>query len=108
MECLQFSFMNRQELPPFPEVSMNVENGEVMEEVFNSSSRLESEAVTLNIGGRRQFTTVCVWCRTEFNHEAFESENQSDSVGFMCPSCKAKISGQLNVLDGGLSRNYRL
>lgn len=108
MECLQFSFMNRQELPPFPEVSMNVENDEVMEEVFNSSSRLESEAVTLNIGGRRQFTTVCVWCRTEFNHEAFESETQSDSVGFMCPSCKAKISGQLNVLDGGLSRNYRL
>lgn len=36
-----------------------------------------------------------------------ESEStQSDSVGLMCPSSKAKISGQRNVWDGGLSMNY--
>lgn len=99
MEHLQFSFMNGQELPPFPEVSVNVANDEIMEEVFNSSAVFQSE---VNIDCRRQFAAVCVWCTTEFNHEAFESEAQSDSVGFMCPSCKTKISGQLSSI------NYRL
>ncbi|KAI8532283.1 hypothetical protein RHMOL_Rhmol11G0201600 [Rhododendron molle] len=99
MEHLQFSFMNGQELPPFPEVSVNVANDEIMEEVFNSSAAFQSE---VNIDCRRQFAAVCVWCTTEFNHEAFESEAQSDSVGFMCPSCKTKISGQLSSI------NYRL
>ncbi|XP_058191926.1 uncharacterized protein LOC131308899 isoform X2 [Rhododendron vialii] len=43
MEHLQFSFMNGQELPPFPEVSVNVANDEIMEEVFNSSATFQSE-----------------------------------------------------------------
>lgn len=108
MEHLQFSFMNEQELPPFP-VSLNVDNDEIMEEVLNSSAGFEPEPGMVQIDdGRRQFQTVCVWCMTVFNHEALDSDTQSDSVGFMCPSCKAKISGQLNVLDGALSMNYRL
>ena len=83
-------------------------NDEAKEEGFNSSARFESEAAMLNIVGTHQFTTVCVWCRIEFDHEAVDFEIQSDSVGFMCPTCKAKISGQLNVLDSGLSMNFHL
>ncbi|RWR84075.1 hypothetical protein CKAN_01286100 [Cinnamomum micranthum f. kanehirae] len=52
-----------------------------------------------------QLTTICVWCRREFDHGGLNLELQSDSVGFMCPACKANISGQLNVLDNGLSMN---
>ncbi|KAG5104494.1 hypothetical protein JHK82_041464 [Glycine max] len=48
-----------------------------------------------------QLTTVCVWCGIEFDHDAVNSEIQPDSVGFMCPASKAKISGQVNVLDCG-------
>ncbi|CAL5379525.1 unnamed protein product [Camellia sinensis] len=99
IEPLKFNFLNGQESPSLPEVTMNLANDEGMEEGFNSSAGFETEAIMLNIAGRLQFTTVCVWCRTEFNHEAVDSETQSDSVGFMCPTCKAKISGQLNVLD---------
>ncbi|KAL7206006.1 hypothetical protein ACSBR2_018839 [Camellia fascicularis] len=108
IEPLKFNFVNGQDSPSLPEVTMNLANDEGMEEGFNSSAGFETEAVMLNIAGRLQFTTVCVWCRTEFNHEAVDSETQSDSVGFMCPTCKAKISGQLNVLDSGLSMNSHL
>ncbi|KAL6964272.1 hypothetical protein U1Q18_035329 [Sarracenia purpurea var. burkii] len=108
METLKFSFVNGQESPALPEVSTNLANDEGMEVGFNSPARFDSEAVVLNIAGGRQFTTVCVWCRTEFNHEAVDTETQSDSVGFMCSACKAKISGQLNVLDSRLSMNFQL
>ena len=108
IESLKFSFVNGQESPSLPELSMNLAHDNGTEEGFNPSARFESEAFMFNIAGRHQFTTVCVWCRTEFNHEAVDSENQSDSVGFMCPACKTKISGQLNVLDGGLSMNFHL
>jgi uncharacterized C2H2 Zn-finger protein/DNA-directed RNA polymerase subunit RPC12/RpoP len=60
-----------------------------------------SQEVMLNVDDNNQFTTTCVWCGIEFNHDAVNSEIQSDSVGFMCPVCKAKISGQINVLDSG-------
>lgn len=46
-------------------------------------------------------TTVYVWCGTEFNHDAVNSEIQSDSVGFMSPVCKAKVPLQINVLENG-------
>ncbi|KAL5705223.1 hypothetical protein ACHQM5_023557 [Ranunculus cassubicifolius] len=42
-------------------------------------------------------TSICMWCRTPFNHEGVEQVMQSESVGFMCPTCKLKLSGQLNV-----------
>nr|XP_010939666.1 uncharacterized protein LOC105058428 isoform X2 [Elaeis guineensis] len=42
----------------------------------------------------RELTSVCVWCSREFSHGSIAvAELQPDSVGFMCPACKAKISG---------------
>ncbi|XP_011626564.1 uncharacterized protein LOC18442920 isoform X2 [Amborella trichopoda] len=88
-----------------------------IQEEIEPSVRFEWDPVVPNMGGYSQVrtatvaaittattTTICVWCRSEFNHEGLGSEAQSDSVGFMCPTCKAKISGQLNnVIDNGLS-----
>ncbi|ONK74076.1 uncharacterized protein A4U43_C03F2530 [Asparagus officinalis] len=48
-------------------------------------------------------TTVCVWCSREFSLEGIEPEPQSESLGYMCPDCKAKISGQLGLLNNGFS-----
>ena len=47
--------------------------------------------------------SVCVWCSREFSLEGVESEPQSESLGYMCPDCKSKISGQLGLLNNGFS-----
>ncbi|WOH04915.1 hypothetical protein DCAR_0624327 [Daucus carota subsp. sativus] len=41
-------------------------------------------------------TSVCVWCAKKFTRETVESEDHSESVGFMCPTCKATISKHLD------------
>lgn len=71
----------------------------------SSSAQLESsEAVMLNRDGDDNLTN-CVWCGMEFRHEeGVDSEiqqMQSDSVGYMCPTCKAKISGPLSGMGTG-------
>ncbi|XP_073014482.1 uncharacterized protein [Typha latifolia] len=50
-----------------------------------------------------ELTSVCVWCSAEFSHDGATAEQQSDSLGFICPACKEKISGQLNILNNGSS-----
>ncbi|CAM0951802.1 unnamed protein product [Alopecurus aequalis] len=46
--------------------------------------------------------SVCVWCNTRFQHFG-TAEQQSDSVGFICPACKDKTSGHLSILNNGSS-----
>ncbi|XP_058084169.1 uncharacterized protein LOC131231865 [Magnolia sinica] len=72
-----------------------------LEQGLDPSVQFEWDPVLPEVASRHQVTTNCVWCRIEFKLEGFNPETQSDSVGFMCPSCKAKISGQLKVLDNG-------
>ncbi|KAL2342094.1 hypothetical protein Fmac_010034 [Flemingia macrophylla] len=100
LDTVEYDFATVQD-SPLPDVPIEMANNTVMEGTHASSVQLESQEVMLNIGGRNQLTTVCVWCGIEFNHDAVNSEIQPDSVGFMCPACKAKISGQINVLDSG-------
>lgn len=83
------------------DVPSEVANSAVMEGKYATSAQSESQEVMLDVDDRNQLTTVCVWCGIEFNHGAVNSEIQPDSVGFMCPACKAKISGQINALDSG-------
>ena len=105
IESLEFGFVTEQGPLSFPKVHVGLENGATMEDGFDSSIDFEPKEVMLSMAGRHQLTTECVWCRVEFSHEAVESQLQSDSVGLMCPTCKSKISGQVNVLDCGLSMN---
>ncbi|KAF2299700.1 hypothetical protein GH714_002568 [Hevea brasiliensis] len=69
---------------------------------LDSSVWLDKEALPLlpKIASRRRVPTlyVCVWCRNEFHYEALESEAQASSLGFTCAACKAKFSGQFNLL----------
>jgi len=99
IDNVDYDFPRVQDSPSLPAVSTELANDRVMEETYASSVQFESQEGMLNIGGRDQLTTVCVWCGIEFNHDAVDSEIQPDSVGFMCPACKAKISGQINVLE---------
>ncbi|KAJ4799657.1 Methyl-CpG-binding domain-containing protein 8 [Rhynchospora pubera] len=41
-----------------------------------------------------QFTSVCAWCNREFRHDgSLAEQHQSDTVGFICPSCKDRFPG---------------
>ena len=51
-------------------------------------------------------TTVCVWCGAEFCHKVIDIELQPDTVGFMCPHCRNKISKQFNDLESNFSLNH--
>ncbi|KAK4438175.1 Methyl-CpG-binding domain-containing protein 8 [Sesamum alatum] len=99
IEPFKYGFVNGQELPSLPGSSMNLGSDSGIADGFNSSVRYSSEEVMLNTLETNQLT-VCVWCRSEFKLEGIESETPSDSIGYMCPTCKAKISGHFS---GGLS-----
>ncbi|GMN49473.1 hypothetical protein TIFTF001_018635 [Ficus carica] len=105
IEPLKYSFADGQESDSLQEVPIELANNAEMEAVFGSSVQFESEEVMLDLAARHQLSTVCVWCGFEFNHDIVDSEIQSDSVGFMCPTCKSKISGQVNVLENGSPAN---
>ncbi|XP_073045633.1 uncharacterized protein [Primulina eburnea] len=104
LEPFKYGFMNGEELQSFSGSSMNLGNIAGIVDGFNSSVTFGSEDVTFNALDANQLTTVCVWCRAEFKLDSVESEAPSESIGYMCPTCKDKISGHL---DGGLSMNPR-
>ncbi|KAK0589203.1 hypothetical protein LWI29_011046 [Acer saccharum] len=101
IEHLKFNFGTGQESLSLQEVPMELANDAGIQGSFSSSVQFESEEVLLNMTHKHQLCTACVWCGLEFNHEGVDSEVQSDSVGYMCPTCKTKISGQLGDLGSG-------
>ncbi|XP_051135586.1 uncharacterized protein LOC127254498 [Andrographis paniculata] len=88
----QYDFVNEQELPSLPGGPMNLRADSVMDDGFNSTVAFGSDDAMLN----ENQITVCVWCRTEFKLEGIDSETPSDSIGYMCPNCKTKISGHFS------------
>ncbi|PRQ24375.1 putative transcription factor C2H2 family [Rosa chinensis] len=74
------------------EVPIDMTNSSEMQKPVGSSVQFEPEEVMLNMAGSNQLTTACIWCGVDFKHEAVDYDVQPDSVGFMCPVCKAKIS----------------
>ncbi|KAE9599336.1 hypothetical protein Lal_00043979 [Lupinus albus] len=98
---LQYNFASGQNSLSLLDVTTELANDTVMEGMHSSPILFESQEVTIKMGGRNQLTAACVWCGIDFNHDAVDYEIQPDSVGFMCPACKGKISGQINVMDSG-------
>ncbi|KNA22164.1 hypothetical protein SOVF_036860 [Spinacia oleracea] len=39
-------------------------------------------------------STMCVWCGNEFHQDSLGCEMQAGSIGYLCPTCKARMSGQ--------------
>ncbi|KAG9451482.1 hypothetical protein H6P81_011447 [Aristolochia fimbriata] len=98
----KFGFEAGQDSSSLPGPTLDLACGTELGQELDSSVQFEWEADMRKMVEPQQLTTICVWCRVEFKHEGINLESQSDSVGFMCPTCKAKISGQLTILDGGL------
>ncbi|KAK9166971.1 hypothetical protein Scep_002162 [Stephania cephalantha] len=70
---------------------------------LDTSVQFGWEAMLPKMGTSSQVTSVCMWCRTAFTHGNLNLERQLDSAGFICPACKAKVSGQLNIFDSGMN-----
>ncbi|MCD7449630.1 hypothetical protein HAX54_000858 [Datura stramonium] len=99
IEHFEYSFDDGRESPSLPATSIGLGNDARMEEAF-APAGFDSGGIILNMEELHQISTVCVWCRADFKLEAYDTEAHSDSIGFMCPDCKAKISGHL---ESGLS-----
>lgn len=96
-EHLEYNFLTAQP-GRHSEVSKVLSYDAEMSQGFDSSVWLEKEALPLlpKIGSRHRVATVCAWCRNEFHHEPIDTGGETGSVGFMCPTCKAKFSGSHN------------
>lgn len=99
IEHLEYNFLTMQP-SPHPEESNVLSYDAEMEQGFDSSNWLKKEALPLlpKLASTHQVRTACVWCGIEFHIESANSGMQPGSVGFMCGTCKAKFSGQYNVL----------
>lgn len=99
IEPLEFQFVTmEEESRPMPEEHIDMRTNSSIEGQYDSSAPFASEEHAVDLmTATRQRTSSCVWCGLEFSHEATDSDVQSDSVGFMCPTCKVKISGQLDA-----------
>lgn len=98
MEPFKYGFVDKQESASLPRISIDLSNDARTEEQFNSLVGFDTQGIISDVTGTRQVTTVCVWCRAEFKIEAFDTETQSDTIGYMCPTCKHNISGQFNQI----------
>ncbi|KAJ6315052.1 hypothetical protein OIU78_018522 [Salix suchowensis] len=90
IEHLKFSLVTGQEPMTLHEVPLGVGNIAEMEAAYDSSLQFESDVI-VDTADRQQLT-MCVWCGIGSSAmRLFDTEVQSDSVGYMCPDCKAKI-----------------
>lgn len=94
IEHFEYNFDVGHVSPSLPPTSIGLGNDARMEEAF-ASVGFDSGGIILNMEGLNQLSTICVWCTAEFKLEAYDREAHSDSIGYMCPDCKAKISGHL-------------
>ncbi|KAK2984862.1 hypothetical protein RJ640_006611, partial [Escallonia rubra] len=90
-EPVEFSFLTTQTSNTFQGNSKAFAYNPEMEQEFDSSFWLGKDALTPNIGGRNQVSTICVWCRNEFLHEPMHPGTET-AYGSMCPTCRARIS----------------
>uniref|UniRef100_A0A803LGP7 Uncharacterized protein n=1 Tax=Chenopodium quinoa TaxID=63459 RepID=A0A803LGP7_CHEQI len=108
-QMYKYNDMSREDSISFYDVSMDLGNnigiglGLGLDDPLKSQSEFPQELARSCLT-----TTVCVWCGVEFSHEVTDIEPQPDSVGFMCPSCRAKISKQFNDLENNFSLSPQL
>ena len=88
VEPMEFSFMTTQDTNAqmgHQKVLFNTQ----LDQGFGSS--IWHQKPTLMAG---HVSTVCVWCGNEFHQDSLGCEMQAGSIGFICPTCKARMSAQ--------------
>ncbi|KAH9624454.1 hypothetical protein KSS87_008144, partial [Heliosperma pusillum] len=85
VEPMEFSFMTTQESNTQMEHPKVLQYNTEMDPSFGSLPNMMAGHV---------FTTLCVWCGNEFQQDPLACEMQAGSIGYLCPNCKARMSGQ--------------
>ncbi|GAB4861228.1 methyl-CpG-binding domain-containing protein [Ancistrocladus abbreviatus] len=94
-EPMEFSFLTGHDSSaPLEEPKVLSYDNAEMEQGFGSSLWLGKGNTLPNIPNSDVVTIVCVWCGNEFHQDSVDSEMQAGSIGYLCPTCKARISGQ--------------
>ncbi|CAK7347154.1 unnamed protein product [Dovyalis caffra] len=98
MENMEYNHLTSQ-VSSHPGESKVVSYDAVTPQGFDSSVWLEKEDLPFlpKNASRHHVPAVCVWCGREICQEAFESEGEASTMGFMCAECSAKLPGQFNV-----------
>ncbi|PKA50768.1 Methyl-CpG-binding domain-containing protein 8 [Apostasia shenzhenica] len=76
-------------------------DSELEDRHFSSSLQLGWDISSSNIDSKSCITSVCVWCNAEFSHElelGQAEEPQQESLGYICPACKAKFTGPSSIM----------
>lgn len=94
VEPMEFSFMTTQEsnaqLGHQKVLSFNAQ----MNQGFGSSVWHQKPTALPNMMAGHVVSTLCVWCGNEFHQDSLGCEMQAGSIGYLCPTCKARMSGQ--------------
>jgi len=53
------------------------------------------------VTGGNMVTCLCMWCNSQFHHFGPIDGQQPSSFGFICPTCKDRMSGQHNMPNNG-------
>ncbi|TKW10873.1 hypothetical protein SEVIR_6G196400v4 [Setaria viridis] len=53
------------------------------------------------VTGGSMVTCVCIWCNSQFHHFGPVDGQQAGSFGFICPSCRDRMSGHHNMPNNG-------
>ncbi|CAO2834356.1 unnamed protein product [Amaranthus hypochondriacus] len=92
VEPMEFSFMTTQDTNAqmgHQKVMFNTQ----LDQGFGSSVWHQKPTLPNMMAGH-VVSTVCVWCGNEFHQDSLGCEMQAGSIGFICPTCKARMSAQ--------------
>ncbi|KAJ6997686.1 hypothetical protein NC653_014052 [Populus alba x Populus x berolinensis] len=95
MENMEYNLLTSQ-VSSHSDESKIVSCDAIIPQGFDSSVCLEKGDLPFlpKNASRHHVPAVCVWCGREIRQEAFESEAQTSTMGFMCAECTARFSGQ--------------
>uniref|UniRef100_A0A7N0UN65 Uncharacterized protein n=1 Tax=Kalanchoe fedtschenkoi TaxID=63787 RepID=A0A7N0UN65_KALFE len=92
----EYNFLNAQAKPYAREASVTPYQQQ-MPQSYDSASWLGRQVSVPEMPARNQPAASCVWCSNMFYLESLNSFNQADTIVPTCPSCKGKMSEQLNL-----------
>ncbi|KAL9228725.1 hypothetical protein vseg_004274 [Gypsophila vaccaria] len=92
VEPMEFSFMTPQESNPQLEHPKVLQYNAQIDQSFGSWDQKTTSLPNMMAG--HVVSTLCVWCGNEFHQDSLSCEMQAGSIGYLCPSCKARMSGQ--------------